>query len=129
MTPNGQYTPEMEIEEGPRRYMPQYLTSEDMDRARDHLADVLGERTAYDLLEDDYLRVPLTIWCLESRTDPGFTWEQARRTPYLGEWKAGPAGPPTTAAPPAGGANGAASGSSRKRTAPDAAPSSASTSG
>lgn len=118
---NGQHAPE-EVEEGPRRYLPTLLDSEDMLRARDKLADVLGDRTAYDLLEDDYLRVPLTIWCLRSRKDPDFTWEQALKVPYLSEWEDGPPGPPTTAAPPAGGANGAASASSRKRTAPADAP-------
>ena len=96
-----------------------------MNRARTALADILGDRSAYDLLDDDYDRVPLTIWCLRSRTDPSFTWQQALETPYLSEWTEGPPGPPTTAAPPAGGANGAGSASSKKRTAPANGPSSA----
>ena len=125
MTNNGQVTDDLEVEAGPRRYLPTLLTSADMNRAR----TALGDRSAYDLLDDDYDRVPLTIWCLRSRTDPSFTWQQALETPYLSEWVEGPPGPPTTAAPPAGGANGAASASSKKRTAPAPAPSSANTSG
>jgi hypothetical protein len=127
MTQNGQVSDDftVEVEDGPKRYLPTLLTPEDMDRARVELADVLGDRSAYDMLEDDYDRVPFTIWCLESRNKP-FTWQQAKRTPYLGEWKDGPAGPPPTAAPPAGGARNGAQGSSRKRSGPAAAPSSAS---
>ena len=128
MTNNGQVTDPDAVEAGPRRYLPTLLTSADMNRARTALAEVLGDRSAYDMLDDDYDRFPLTIWCLRSRTDPGFTWQQALETPYLSEWVEGPPGPPTTAAPPAGGANGAASASSKKRTAPATGPSSASTS-
>lgn len=120
MSVNGDHAPE--VEDGPRRYLPQLLTPQDMNRARDQLGDVLNGRSAYDLLEDDYDRVPLTIWCLETRTNPGFTWAEALATPYLGEWKAGPPGPPTSVAPPAGGANDAASGSSKRRTAPATGP-------
>jgi hypothetical protein len=127
MTENGQVTDA--VEAGPRRYLPTLLTSADMNRAREQLKDVLGDRSAYDLLDDDYDRVPLTIWCLRSRTDPSFTWQQALETPYLSEWTEGEAGPPTTAAPPAGGANGAASASSSKRTGTGRGKSSAPTSG
>ena len=129
MTDNGQVTDLEAVEAGPRRYLPTLLTSADMNRARTALAEVLGDRSAYDMLDDDYDRVPLTIWCLRSRTDPSFTWQQALETPYLAEWAEGEPGPPTIAAPPAGGANGAASAGSRKRTAPAGGPSSASTSG
>lgn len=126
MTLNGQAP---EVEDGPRRYLPTLLTPRDMNRAKTALADILDGRSTYDLLEDDEDRVPFVIWCLESRTKPGFTWDDALDTPYLGEWKEGPVGPPTTAAPPAGGARNGASGSSKKQTAPAPEPSSASTSG
>ena len=107
-----------EIEDGPRRYLPTLLTARDMRRAKVALPDVLDGRSTYDMLEDDEDRVPFTIWCLESRTNPDFTWDQALDTPYLGEWKDGPAGPPTNAAPPAGGAKNGAQGSSKKPTGP-----------
>lgn len=119
MSVNGQAP---EIEDGPRRYLPTLLTPRDMNRAKTALADILGDRSPYDLLEDDADRVPFTIWALESRTNPGFTWDDALDTPYLGEWKAGEPGPPTTAAPPAGGARNGVSGSSKKQTAPADAP-------
>jgi hypothetical protein len=127
-TDNGQVAAdfEVEIEDGPRRYLPTLLTPRDMHRAKKALADILDGRSAYDMLEDDDDRVPFTIWCLESRNNPGFTWDDALDTPYLGEWKDGPAGPPTTAAPPAGGAKNAAPGSSRKPNERGPAPSSAS---
>lgn len=127
MSDNGQVPAEVEV--GPRRYLPTLLTARDHYRAKKALADVIGDRSTYDMLDDDEDRVPFTIWCLQSRTHPDFTWDQALDIPYLGEWKEGPPGPPTTAAPPAGGANGAASASSRKRTAPAPGPSSANTSG
>jgi hypothetical protein len=131
MTQNGQVDSEftVEVEDGPKRYLPTLLTPRDMRRAKTDLAEVIGDRSTYDMLEDDEDRVPFTIWCLESRTKPHFTWDDALDTPYLGEWVEGPAGPPTTAAPPAGGARNGAHDSSKKRSGPAAAPSSASSTG
>jgi hypothetical protein len=128
MTDNGQVADDFEVkvEDGPKRYLPTLLTPRDMFRAKKALADVLGDRSAYDMLEDDDERVPFVIWCLESRNKPNFTWDQALDTPYLGEWVEGPAGPPTTAAPPAGGARNGARGTSKKPNGPANVPSSAS---
>ncbi|HWD47011.1 MAG TPA: hypothetical protein VHM23_25410 [Actinomycetota bacterium] len=111
--------------ESRRRYLPTLLTPRDMARAKKALAEVIGERSAYDMLEDDDERVPFTIWCLESRANPAFTWDDALDTPYLGEWKGGEVGPPQTAAPPAGGARNGAPGSPKRPTEPAPASSSA----
>jgi hypothetical protein len=114
-----------EPEDSGRRYLPTLLTPRDMARAKKQLAEVIGERSAYDMLEDDDERVPFTIWCLESRANPAFTWDDALDTPYLGEWKGGDPGPPRTAAPPDGGARNGEVASPKQRTGPAPAKSSA----
>lgn len=63
------------------------LNSADMRRARVMLKKLHGDDAPdpYDLLstsspfED---RLPIIIWCLKSRTDPDYTWEQAEHVPF-----------------------------------------------
>lgn len=64
------------------------LTSRDMARARVMLKDQSEGEDPYDLLDDegdavnrDKRRV-LIIWCLWSRKDPAFTWDQAWDVPF-----------------------------------------------
>jgi len=111
-------------------YSPQMLTPRDMLRAKAALADVLGDRSPYDMFDDDLERAPFIIWCLRSRTDPGFTWEDALDTPYLGEFEIGDSRPPPptvspTPSPPESNASG---GSRKKPSEPAPEPSSASSS-
>jgi hypothetical protein len=111
-------------------YSPDLLTPRDMLRAAAVLGDVLGERSPYDMFTDDLERAPFIIWCLRSRTDPSFTWEDALDTPYLGEFEIGDSRPPQTApsptpSPPGSSASG---GSKRKPSEPAPEPSSASSS-
>jgi hypothetical protein len=66
---------------------PYQLTPRDMFRAKPVLAEQAGleDVDPYDLLDvegDRYLRRVLVIWCLKSRADPEFTWEQAWDTPF-----------------------------------------------
>ncbi len=68
---------------------PDLLTPKDMKRARKLLtamAVASGDEdmvtNPWELLEDPDERFTLTIWCLKSRTDPSFTWEQAEDTPF-----------------------------------------------
>lgn len=64
------------------------LTSRDMARAREMLRDQSKGEDPYDLLDEDEdpenrdKRRVLIIWCLKSRTDPEFTWEQAWDVPF-----------------------------------------------
>jgi hypothetical protein len=109
---------------------PELLTPRDMQRAKVALAEVLGDRDPYDMIEERATAVPFTIWCLRSRVDPSFTWEQALDTPFLGDFE--PFGPPQIPGPAANGGSpgrSTASGSKRKRPAPATAPGSASSSG
>jgi hypothetical protein len=62
------------------------INSADMRRARAMLRELYGDDAPdpYDLVsamefED---RMSIIIWCLKSRTDPTYTWEQAENTPY-----------------------------------------------
>jgi hypothetical protein len=66
---------------------PMQLTPRDMFRAAPVLKDQAGltDVDPYDLLDvtgDRYLRRVLVIWCLKSRDDPDFTWEQAWDVPF-----------------------------------------------
>lgn len=56
---------------------PSLLTPRDLKRAK----VALDGRNPFDLLEDPVEAVALTIWCLKSREDPEFTWDQAEDTP------------------------------------------------
>jgi hypothetical protein len=64
------------------------LTSRDMARARVMLAEQSEGEDPYDLLDDDGdavnkdKRRVLIIWCLWSRKDPAFTWDQAWDVPF-----------------------------------------------
>jgi hypothetical protein len=50
-----------------------------MQRAK---AGPLEGRSAFELMNDPDEMFVLIIWCLKSRTDPSFTWEQAMDTPF-----------------------------------------------
>jgi hypothetical protein len=124
MTENGQ-TPERP------KIDARLLTPRDMARAKVALAEVLDGRSPYDMVEgevDD--AVPFTIWCLKSRANPAFTWEEALDTPFLGDFE--PVSPPPIPPPDASGSSPGKNGGSKpkaKPAAPDPARSSASTSG
>jgi len=60
------------------RVDPDSLTPRDLRRAR----VVLEGRNPFELLDDPLDRVVLTIWCLVSRDDPSFTWDQAEDIPF-----------------------------------------------
>jgi hypothetical protein len=60
------------------RVDPDSLTPRDLRRAR----TVLSGRNPFELLDDPLDRVVLTIWCLVSRDDPSFTWDQAEDMPF-----------------------------------------------
>lgn len=114
-----------------RMISPMLLTARDHLRAKAPLADIVaacGYDSTYAMVEDAEWAVPFTIWCLKTRTDPGFTWDQALDTPYLLETEIGESGPPQTPAPPTGGASDDTPESRRKPNAstpePAAAPSS-----
>lgn len=66
------------------RLDPSLLTPRDLKRAK----VVLGGRNPFDLLADPVEAVTLTVWCLRSRQDSEFTWDQAEDTP-LGEFDMG----------------------------------------
>lgn len=66
---------------------PLQLTTKDVIRARPMLKEQAGlEHTdPWDLLDetgDPDLRRALVIWCVKSRTNPTFTWDQAMETPF-----------------------------------------------
>jgi hypothetical protein len=77
---------------------PDALTPGDHLRAKVALAGLLGERSPYELLGGDEM-YPYIMWCLRSRDDPGFTWEQALATPFY-EFRMSGGPPPPTAPPP-----------------------------
>lgn len=54
------------------------LTPRDLTRAK----AALGGQNPFELLGDPVTMFPLIIWCLKSRDDPSFTWEQALDTPF-----------------------------------------------
>src|SRR5829696_6394340 len=63
------------------------LTPRDMLRAAPVLKEQAGlsDVDPYDLLDvsgDKYLRRVLVIWCLRSRENPAFTWDEAFDTPF-----------------------------------------------
>jgi hypothetical protein len=60
------------------RVDPDSLTPRDLRRAR----VVLDGRNPFELLDDPLDRVVLTIWCLVSRDDSSFTWDQAEDMPF-----------------------------------------------
>jgi hypothetical protein len=94
------------------------LTPRDLLRARTMLAEAGDPRSPYDLMEDDIEKSALVIWCLKSRTDAQFTYEQALDTPYSeftvedDEPPPPPGGPPGSPGPEAAMSRAAAS---RKR--------------
>jgi hypothetical protein len=79
---------------------PDALTPGDHLRAKVALAELLGERSPYELLGGDEM-YPYIMWCLRSRDDPSFTWEQALATPFYEFRMSGgpPMPPPPTASP------------------------------
>ncbi len=80
--------------EPPRRYRldADELTPNDIKRAR----VMLDGKNPWEVLSHEDDMFTLMIWCLKSRTDPGFTWEQAENTPF-GEFDpAVPNDPPRT---------------------------------
>ncbi len=57
---------------------PDLLTPRDMMRAR----VMLEGKNPYEMLDDADNVIVLTIWCLRTRTNPDFTWEDALDTPF-----------------------------------------------
>lgn len=80
---------------------PDLLNSRDMLRAR----VVLEGRNPYEVLDDPLERVPLIVWCLVTRDDPSFTWDQALDMPFsrlqfgAGDEPDPPTGPPGSPGP------------------------------
>jgi hypothetical protein len=72
------------------RLDPDLLTFRDMKRAR----VVLNGRNPWELLGDPDERGPLIVWCLRSRTDPAFTWDDAEDTNFGQLEQAGTGEPP-----------------------------------
>ena len=113
---------------------PKQLTMRDLKRAR---AGPLEGRDPYDLFEDNLESRVLVIWCLRSRDDPEFTWEDAQDVPMSEIAMRGDEDsdqPPPTGSSDEGGepdAKPTRRGSAAKRPAPEpstgSAPSSAST--
>lgn len=107
------------------------LTPRDMKRAR---AGPLEGRNPFELLDDPIDRIVLLIWCLRSREDESFTWDQAEATPFHEVEAAGDGRPPQTPGPESAGSkpgmngNTGNTGSKRKRPATEPAPSSSSSS-
>jgi hypothetical protein len=60
---------------------PDALTPRDYLRGKQQLADVLKGRSPYELLQGEEM-YPWLIWAIRSRTDPGYTWEQALDEPF-----------------------------------------------
>jgi hypothetical protein len=89
---------------------PEELTPGDLKRAR----VALDGRDPWELLEDPLDAMVLAIWCLKSRTDPTFTFEQAENT-RLGEFDLADANPPQTPGP---GGNGASPGNTVRPASP-----------
>lgn len=54
------------------------LTINDLRRAK----VMLGGRDPQELMADSVEQMQLTVWCLASRTNPGFTWEEAGEVPF-----------------------------------------------
>lgn len=88
---------------------PDLLTPRDLLRAQDMLdelgdGDKLKGADIYEVMANRTRRAGVIIWCLKSRTDPSFTFEQALDTPY-GEFDVEddepdpPTGPPGSPGP------------------------------
>lgn len=92
------------------RLDPEELTPGDLKRAR----VALEGRNPWEMLEDPLDAMILAIWCLKSRTDPTFTFEQAENT-RLGDFDMAAAVPPPIPGPAA---NGASPGSTAKPRSP-----------
>lgn len=110
-----------EARNGKLRLDPEELTPGDLKRAR----VALKGRNPWEMLEDPLDAMILAIWCLKSRTDPSFTFEQAENT-KLGEFEMGDTNPPPTPGPAVNGdspGNNAKRSSATKRTASEPAPS------
>jgi hypothetical protein len=115
---------------GKLRPNPNLLNTKDMRRARAMFKALHGDDAPdpYELLSSDEFedQVSLIIWCLKSRTDPTYTWEQAEETPF-GELDLSREEPPPPTGP--GGSPGpepaksAPTGSRSKRPADTTAPS------
>lgn len=58
---------------------PDILTPRDLQRAKQIIGD---GKSPFELLADPETMFPLVIWCLKSREDPAFTWDQALDTPF-----------------------------------------------
>jgi hypothetical protein len=78
---------------------PDALVPRDYLRAKVALKEVLGTRSPYELLVGDEM-YPFIIWCLRSRDDPAFTWDQALDTPFY-LFRMGDEPPPPPTPPPA----------------------------
>lgn len=103
------------------RLDPEELTPGDLKRAR----VALEGRNPWEMLEDPLDAMILAIWCLKSREDPTFTFEQAENT-RLGEFDMRDSRPPPTPGPGGNGdspGNNAKPSSATKRTASEPAPS------
>lgn len=100
------------------RLDPDLLTPRDLRRAR----EILKGRNPFELLEDPIDRVVLITWCLRSREDASFTWEQAEDTPFSAYESAELEEDPPTPGPGKPGSNGSEP-SKRKRLAAEPAPS------
>jgi hypothetical protein len=83
---------------------PDLLNSRDMLCAR----VALGGRNPYEVLDDPLERVPLIVWCLVTRTDPAFTWDQALDMPFSRLQFGGTDEPDPQTAPPGSPGRGAA---------------------
>jgi hypothetical protein len=68
---------------------PNLLTPRDMKRAR----VAISGQNPYEMMENQDDAIPLIIWCLQSRVDPDFTWEQALDTPFS-DFEMAEEGPP-----------------------------------
>jgi hypothetical protein len=104
------------------------LTTRDMIRARTALGGDPYERLSAEQTED---QVTFIVWCLLSRDNPAFTWDDALDTPF-GAFEMGDETPPPTPEPGSNGASPAkptAPASGRTPTGSGRAPSAASTTG
>ena len=101
------------------RLDPDLLTPRDLRRAR----DILKGRNPFELLDDPIDRLVLITWCLRSREDASFTWEQAEDTPFSAFEQAEPEQDPPTPGTENGPGNNGSERSKRKRLAAEPAPS------
>ena len=72
---------------------PDALRPRDHLRAKEALVDVLNGRSPYEMLGSGDEMYPYLMWCIKSRTDPTFTWEQALDTEFH-EFRMGDDRPP-----------------------------------